>query len=168
MILKNILTILSAVLLMTVAAIAAPDTTDGPCSKEKKAKQILLPPNLKPSDKPYSAGVKVGNMVFLSGVLGTDVNTNELVSPDVAGQTRQCLEKFKAVLAQAGMDLSDAVSVTVFLADLKDFDELNKVYRTYFPKDPPARACVQAGALLMGAKVEISMIAMDNGPNEKK
>jgi 2-iminobutanoate/2-iminopropanoate deaminase len=153
--------ILGTACLVTFVSSAA-RTPDAWGREEKPGKQILLPPNLKPSSRPYSAGVKVGNMVFLSGVLGTHVNTNELVSPDVSGQTRQCLEKFKAVLSQAGMDLGDAVSVMVYLADLRDYDEMNKVYSTYFPKDPPARACVQAGALLMGAKVEISMIAADS------
>ena len=57
------------------------------------------------------------------------------------------------------MDLGNAVSATVYLTDLKDYDEMNKAYGAYFLKDPPARACVQVANLVRGAKVEISMIA---------
>jgi len=123
------------------------------------SKEILTMPGAKPSALPFSSGIKVGNFVFLSGVVGTDLKTNELVSPDVGGQTRQCLEKLKQVMAQAGMDLGNAVSATVYLTDLKDYDEMNKAYGAYFLKDPPARACVQVANLVRGAKVEISMIA---------
>lgn len=57
------------------------------------------------------------------------------------------------------MDYNDVVSCTVYLTDLKDYTEMNKAYSSYFPEDPPARACVQVSGLVRGAKVEISMIA---------
>ena len=99
--------------------------------------------------------------MFLSGVIGTDPKTGELVSPDIAGQTRQCLEKLRALLGQAGMDLSRAVSVTVYLADIRDYDEMNRVYSSHFPDRPPARTTVQVAGLAKGAKIEISMICAE-------
>jgi 2-iminobutanoate/2-iminopropanoate deaminase len=87
------------------------------------------------------------------------LKTNDLVSPDAGEQTRQCLEKLKLVLAQGGMDMGDVVNATVYLSDVNDYEAMNKVYSTYFPSDPPARACVQVGKLVKGAKVEIAMVA---------
>jgi 2-iminobutanoate/2-iminopropanoate deaminase len=110
---------------------------------------------------PYSPALKVGNLIFLSGAIGTDPKTGELVSPDIAGQTRQCLEKLKALLKQAGMDLNQAVSATVYLADIGDFEAMNKVYASYFPDRPPARTTVQVAGLAKGAKIEISMICAE-------
>jgi 2-iminobutanoate/2-iminopropanoate deaminase len=82
------------------------------------------------------------------------------VSDDVAEQTKTCMERLKIVLEQAGMDFSDVVRGTVFLADINDYAAMNKVYASYFKKDPPARACVQVARLVRDAKVEISMIAI--------
>jgi 2-iminobutanoate/2-iminopropanoate deaminase len=148
---------------LVVSAMATEETQDTKGCQMKSNKKVLMHADQK-MDRPYSAGIQVGNMVFLSGVLGTDLKTNELVSPNVGEQTDQCLKKFELVLKQADMSLSDAVSVIVFLADLKDFEEMNKAYIVHFPKNPPARACVQAGALLKNAKVEISMIAVKAAP----
>jgi 2-iminobutanoate/2-iminopropanoate deaminase len=113
-----------------------------------------VPPGL-----PFSTAVKFGNFVFLSGILGTDLKTSELVSPDVGEQTKQCMETLGLILRQAKMDYSDVVSCTVYLTDLNDYSEMNKAYSAYFPKDPPARTCVQVTKLVRGAKVELSFIA---------
>ena len=123
-------------------------------------KEIITLPGAKSSGLPFSSAVKVGNTMFLSGVIGTDLKTNELVSQDAGDQTRQCLEKLKSILIQGGMNLGDAVNATVYLADLNDYDAMNKAYATYFTANPPARACVQVAKLVRGAKVEISMIAL--------
>jgi len=152
-------TAIMAVVITTVFFVAAGLGQKSDSPKPVLGKDILTMPGAKPSTLPFSSGVKVGNFVFLSGVVGTDLKTNELVSPDVGGQTRQCLEKLKQVMAQAGMDLGNAVSATVYLTDLKDYDEMNKAYGAYFAKGAPARACVQVANLVKGAKVEISMIA---------
>jgi len=125
-------------------------------------KQVIGFPGAKPSALPFSTAIKCGNMLFLSGVIGTDLETGELVSPDVDGQTHQCLKKLKTVLKEAGMDLSHAVRATVYLVDIEDYNQMNQAYGEHF-KDtvPPARACVQVAKLVKGAKVEISMIAME-------
>lgn len=123
------------------------------------AKQIITMPGSTASGLPFSSAVKVGNVMFVSGVVGTDVKTNKLVSDDVADQTRLCMEKLKSIVVQGGMALSDVVNCTVYLTDINDYDAVNKVYGTYFPNEPPARACVQVAKLVRGAKVEISLIA---------
>ncbi len=122
--------------------------------KEVISAQIGVPEGL-----PFSTAVKFGNFLFLSGILGTDLKTSELVSPDVGEQTKQCMETLGLVLRQAKMDYSDVVSCTVYLTDLDDYSEVNKAYSPYFPKDPPARTCVQVAKLVRGAKVELSFIA---------
>ena len=122
-------------------------------------KEIIKMPTGTPTGLPFSPAVKFGNLVFLSGVVGTDLKTRELVSPDVGEQTKQCLEILGLILRQAKMDYSDVVSCTVYLTDLKDYTEMNKAYSVYFPEDPPSRACVQVAGLVRGAKVEISLIA---------
>jgi 2-iminobutanoate/2-iminopropanoate deaminase len=132
----------------------------GKTAPASPGKEIITLPGAKPSGLPFSSAVKVGNMMFVSGVVGTDVKTSQLISDDVADQTRLCLEKLKAVVTQGGMDLADAVNCTVYLADINDYDAMNKVYATFFPTGPPARACVQVAKLVRGAKVEISMIAI--------
>lgn len=108
--------------------------------------------------RPFSPAVKFGNLLFLSGSIGMNPETNEL-SPDVGEQTKQCLENLGLILRQADMDYSDAVRCTVYLTDLEDYAAMNEAYIAFFPEDPPARACVQVAGLVRGAKVEISMIA---------
>ncbi len=122
-------------------------------------KEIIKAPLGVPAGLPFSTAVKFGNFVFLSGLLGTDLKTGELVSPDVGEQTKQCLETLGNILRLAGMDYRDVVSCTVYLTDLGDYSEMNKAYSAYFPKDPPARTCVQALKLVREAKVELSFIA---------
>ena len=122
-------------------------------------KEVIKAPIGVPAGLPFSTAVKFGNFMFLSGILGTDLNTSELVSPDVGEQTKQCMETLGLILRQAKMDYSDVVSCTVYLTDLKDYSEMNKAYSAYFPKDPPARTCVQVVRLVREAKVELSFIA---------
>jgi 2-iminobutanoate/2-iminopropanoate deaminase len=122
-------------------------------------KEVIKAPIGVPAGLPFSTAVKFGNFVFLSGILGTDLKTSELVSPDVGEQTKQCMETLGLILRKAKMDYSDVVSCTVYLTDLNDYSEMNKAYSAYFPKDPPARTCVQVAKLVRGAKVELSFIA---------
>ena len=148
------------VILGTSLILFARGNQSGKAGQVSYEKEIITLPGAKSSGLPFSSAVKVGNTMFLSGVIGTDLKTNELVSQDAGDQTRQCLEKLKSILIQGGMNLGDAVSATVYLTDLNDYDAMNKTYATYFPANPPARACVQVAKLVRGAKVEISMIAM--------
>jgi 2-iminobutanoate/2-iminopropanoate deaminase len=131
----------------------------GHAGQNMPGKEIVSFPGAQPSKAPFSTAVRAGDYVFLSGVIGSDLKTGELVSPDISDQTRTCLEKLKSVLSQVHMELSDVVNATVYLSDISDYDAMNKVYASYFPSDPPARACVQVGKLVRGARVEIAMMA---------
>jgi 2-iminobutanoate/2-iminopropanoate deaminase len=131
----------------------------GRANQHLRGKEVVSFPDAPPSKAPFSTAIRAGDYVFCSGVIGTDLKTNELVSPDVGGQTRQCLQKIRSILAQAHLDLGDVVNATVYLSDINDYDAMNEVYSSFFPADPPARACVQAGKLVHGGRVEIAMMA---------
>jgi 2-iminobutanoate/2-iminopropanoate deaminase len=106
---------------------------------------------------PFSQAVKLGNLVFVSGQGPIEPKTHE-VKGGIKIQTERMLENIKAILEAAGTTLANVVSTTVYLTDLKNFDDMNEVYRRYFPQDPPPRATVQAG-LLRGMLVEMQCIA---------
>ena len=105
------------------------------------------------SNLPYSPAVKVGNMVFVSGQVGDDPDS------DITTQTRQALEKTKSLLEEAGSSLENVVKCTVFLSNINDYHSMNIVYSEYFSENPPARSCVEVGRLVRNLKVEIEAIA---------
>ena len=121
-------------------------------------RQVIQPPGTGVG-LPFSAAVRVGNMLYLSGQIGVVPGTRQLADTGITGQTRQTLENIKATLAYAGSSLERVVKCTVFLLDIKDFAAMNAVYVTYFPKDPPARSTVAGSGLALGARVEIECMA---------
>lgn len=108
---------------------------------------------------PYSQAIRVGNMVFVSGQIPIDPRSGNIESPTIAGQTTQCFKNLKAVLSEAGCQMEHVVKVTVFLADMNLFADMNKVYETQFEGDYPARSAVAVKGLPKGALVEIEAIA---------
>ncbi len=108
---------------------------------------------------PYSQAVACDGWVYLSGQIPLDPSSGELVEGDIRAHTRQVLENLKAVLAEAGGGLEDAVKVHVYLEDMADFAAMNEVYAEYFQQDPPARACVAVQGLPKGVDVEIDLVA---------
>ena len=126
---------------------------------QNKVRRVIQPANFPNTGLPYSPGILSGGTLYLSGQLGRDPKTAKLVPGGIEAETRQILMNQRETLRAAGMDLEDVVSVTAFLTDFKDFDAYNKVYREFFPKDPPARATVGVSALNIGARVELQMIA---------
>ena len=111
---------------------------------------------------PYSPAIKAGGLIYLSGTLAQD-DTGALVADgDAAAQTRRIIERMRALLAAAGSSLEQVVAVTVYLRSAGDFQVMNDTYRTFWPKDPPTRTTVITD-LLLGADVEISMVAVPNG-----
>ena len=108
---------------------------------------------------PYSQGVQCCNMVFVSGQLPFVPATGELLEGSVGEMTVQSMKNIEAILAEAGCTLKDVVKTTIFLKDLNDFAEVNAAYATFFPENPPARACVQVAKLPRDARVEIEAIA---------
>lgn len=107
---------------------------------------------------PYSQGVLAGGFLFASGQIPLDPATGKLVEGDVAAQTRRCLGNLRAVARAAGLDLRQAVKVTVFLTDLADFAAMNAVYAGYFSAPSPARSTVQVAALPRGARLETEAV----------
>ena len=120
-------------------------------------KQVYNRPDARPGV--LSPAVRVGDMLFLSGVMGT-AQGGKLADGGIEGQTRQALENVKSSLALAGASMSDVAKCTVFLTDAANFQAMNKVYREFFPTDPPARSTVAVAALVLpGALLEIECIA---------
>lgn len=108
---------------------------------------------------PYSQGVRVGNLIFFSGVIPLDPDTGALVGADAAEQTAQVLQNIRALLASQGLSPQNVVKTTVFLTDIAAFGAVNDVYASLFDSEPPARSCVEVSALPKGALVEIECIA---------
>ncbi|HKP81575.1 MAG TPA: RidA family protein [Pyrinomonadaceae bacterium] len=109
---------------------------------------------------PYSQAIKAGGFVFVSGQVGFDPQTGQFVAGGIAEQTEQVLKNLSAVLEAAGSSLDQVVKTTVFLADMKEFAEMNEVYARYFSEPPPARATVAAAGLPRDARVEIEVVAL--------
>ena len=109
---------------------------------------------------PYSQGIKVGNLVFVSGQGPIDPKTGKVLEGDIRIQAKKTLENIEAILEDAGASLNDVVKVTVFLRNLGDFGEFNEVYGEFFKKNPPTRTCVQSPQLIGGILVEIDAIAI--------
>lgn len=107
---------------------------------------------------PYSAGIKTGNMLFLSGQLGIDPATGKLPE-GVEAQAKQSLANVEALLTAAGATFDNVVKTTVFLADIADFAAVNEIYASKFSEPYPARSAVQVGALPAGGLVEIEVVA---------
>ncbi|HEX8083080.1 MAG TPA: Rid family detoxifying hydrolase [Solirubrobacteraceae bacterium] len=107
----------------------------------------------------YSHAVKAGDLLFCSGQVALDPETNELVGDTPADQVRRCLENLSAVCEAAGTSLDRAVRCGVFLTDLAGaWAEVNEAYAAFFPGDPPARAAIGVAALPKGAQVEVDAI----------
>ena len=121
--------------------------------------KILNTGNAPAAIGPYSQGVQCCNMVFVSGQLPFVPETGALLEGSVGEMTIQSMKNIEAILAEAGCTLKDVVKTTIFLKDLNDFAEVNAAYATFFPENPPARACVQVAKLPRDAKVEIEAIA---------
>ena len=109
---------------------------------------------------PYSQAVRAGSMVFCAGQIPLDPKSGQIVSQDVAEQTRRVLDNLTAVLKSERLTLSDVVKTTVFVTDLADFQTINEIYARYFSTQPPARSTVQVAALPKAARVEIDAIAV--------
>ena len=112
------------------------------------------------TDSPIAQGVRCGDFVFVSGQGPLDPVTKQVVSDDLAEQTRVTLDNVNKVLEAAGTSLANVVKVGVFLRDMKDFDTFNKVFREYFKGVQPARTTVEAAAPRRGVNVEIDAIAV--------
>jgi reactive intermediate/imine deaminase len=108
---------------------------------------------------PFSEAVRVGKTLYLSGQLGVD-RSMQLAAGGIVAETRQTMENIKATLERYGASLDDVVKVTVMLADMSEWAEMNQVYMTYFPKHLPARSAFGTTGLAFGARLEIECVAV--------
>lgn len=127
-------------------------------------REVLIPDRAPKALGPYSLGIRARGFVFVSGTIGVDPDSGELVSGGVETETRQALENMSNILKAGGSSLDLVVKTTVFMADLGEFAKMNAVYGSFFKTDPPARSTIQVAALPGGAQVEIEAIAAVGEP----
>lgn len=108
---------------------------------------------------PYHQAVAVENIVFTSGQIPIDPRTNQLVTGNIASQTRQVFENLRAVLEASGSSLDYVVQVNLFLTDLSNFDQVNQIFEEYFGRAKPTRTTLQVSALPKGAAIEANATA---------
>lgn len=123
------------------------------------AHEAIIPAGSAPPLAPYSPGVRVGNTIYVSGILAMDTDGNTVGVADIRAQTRHVIEAVKSVVEAGGGKLSDVAFNQIFLADLGDYAGMNEVYREYFGDNPPARYCIKAELVKPEFLVEISSTA---------
>jgi 2-iminobutanoate/2-iminopropanoate deaminase len=123
-------------------------------------KQVIRSDNAPKPGGPYSQGILAEKFLFVAGQVGTDPKTGKLPE-GVSAQTKQALENVKAIVEAAGTTLDNVLRVGVYLRDINDFGEMNKVYLNYFSQNQPARSTIQA-ALVGQFLVEVDCVALKN------
>ena len=121
--------------------------------------ETIIAPKAPAALGPYSAAIKVGELIFTSGQIPADPATGELAPGGIAQQTEQSLKNLSAVLEAAGSGLDQVIKTTCFLTDMADFAAFNAAYGKYFSDHKPARSTVAVKALPKGALVEIECVA---------
>lgn len=110
---------------------------------------------------PYSQAIKAGGFIFVAGEKGLDVKTGKIVPGGIAAETRQTLENIRGILKAGGSAMDKVVQSFVFMTDLKDFVEMNRIYADYFTATPPGRTTVEVKSLPGGAHIEITVTALE-------
>lgn len=127
---------------------------------ETDMKRIVNTSNAPKPIGPYNQAVISGDLMFISGQVAFDPNTDELVLDDIQKETKQVMENLKSILEEANLSFDNVVKTTIFLSDMNDFQQVNEVYGSYFSNDQaPARETVEVSRLPKDVNVEISMIA---------
>jgi 2-iminobutanoate/2-iminopropanoate deaminase len=122
-------------------------------------KEIIATAKAPAAIGPYSQAVKLGNMLFTSGMIPLVPETMQIIEGGVQQQTRQVLENLKALLEAAGSSLEKVVKTTVFIKDMNEFPKINEIYAEYFNSQQPARSCVEVARLPKDVLVEIEAVA---------
>jgi len=121
-------------------------------------KRVINTDNAPGAIGPYSQAINVGHLIFTSGQLPIDPATKEMPK-DITAQTKVSLSNVKAILESEGLTMSSVVKTTVYLSDIKEFAQMNEVYKEFFDAPFPARSAFEVANLPLGAKVEIEVIA---------
>lgn len=122
-------------------------------------KQIIKTDKAPAPIGPYNQAIKVGDLVFLSGQVAINPETNEVITGSIKDEAKQVMENLKAVLTEAQLTFNNVVKTTIYLTDMKFFPDVNETYGSYFEGDYPARETVAVKTLPKNVNVEISMIA---------
>ena len=122
-------------------------------------KQVIYTKEAPDPIGPYSQAIQAGNMLFLSGQVAIDPDSNELIAGGIDQETEQVMKNIEKLLKHSGYSFSEVVKTTIFLSDMRHFAEVNKVYGSFFKSDFPARETVAVLGLPKNANVEISVTA---------
>jgi len=122
-------------------------------------KKVIDVPNGPKPVGPYSPAIRVGDFVYVSGQGGVDPSVGKFVTGDVKAQTKRTLENIQLILGAAGLSMEDVFKVSVFLRNASDFQAMNEVYKTFFPKSPPARTTIVNNLLFPKMLIEIEAAA---------
>ena len=122
-------------------------------------KTIISTPKAPAAIGPYSQAVLVNGMLFTSGVIPIDPETNTLVEGDVTVQARQAIGNLKNLIEASGLSMDKVVKTTVFIKDMNDFGKINDIYKDFFTSDFPARSCVEVARFPKDVLIEIEAIA---------
>ena len=111
---------------------------------------------------PYCTAVVYGDTVYMSGVIGVNPDTGKPAEGGTLEQAKQVFANIKTILGEMGLEIDDVLKTTVFLTNLGDFAEVNKLYAEQFGPNYPARSCVEVSALPMGLSIEVECIARNS------
>lgn len=125
----------------------------------KNMKKVIATTNAPAAIGPYSQAIEYNGMVYASGQIPVNPATGEVESDNIEGQAEQSLKNVGAILKEAGLDYSDVIKTTCFLADIADFAKFNEVYSRYFKEEAPARSCMAVKDLPKGVLCEVEVIA---------
>ena len=124
------------------------------------SRTIIFSPHAPEPIGPYSQAVQAGNLLFISGQIAIDQGNGKFVNANIKDETRQVMKNIEHILSAAGLDFTHVVKSTIFLKNMGDFPQVNEVYGSSFPSQPPARETVELSKLPKEANVEISCIAV--------
>jgi len=122
-------------------------------------REVIRTPSAPQPVGPYSQAIMVNGFLFVSGQGAIDPNSGRLAGTDIQSQTRQTLTNVQTIVEASGMSMRDLVRVAVYLKNMKDFKEMNEVYKSFFPDAPPARTTIQAELPLPEMLIEIDAVA---------
>ena len=124
-------------------------------------KEIIYTAKAPEAIGPYSQGIKINGLLYTSGQIPFDVNKNELVTTGIKDEVHQVMKNIIAILDAGKTNINNIIKTTIFVKDLNDFNDVNKVYASYFTDENyPARECVEVARLPRDVNVEISVIAL--------
>lgn len=122
-------------------------------------KKIINTPNAPAPIGPYNQAIIVGDSMYISGTIAMDLQSKQLVKSSIKDETKMVMDYIGEILKAGGCNFDNVVKTTIFLNDMNNFVQVNEVYASYFTKDFPARATIQAARLPKDANVEISVEA---------